>query len=199
MSFTLGKLAKCLVKLSSVSVNAAQKATCYVAASFIDDSKTKRSLQKVSNQISSVIEDMSVPVSDFAETAIDGTVVLAGDATGFAAKKVFELCNASPETIESAERCGKIVGKAAVGFAIGNVAASGMLSSLSATGTAGAASTTSGLAALGGSMQAGITATQVITSATTLCAAFTSKDKNANKLPVAENYQTIEDHSDEEK
>lgn len=199
MAFTFGKIAKNIIKLSSVSVDAAQKAAFYVAASFIDDAKTKKSLQKVSDQISSTIEDVSVPVSDFAETAIDGTIVLAGDATGLAAKKVCEFCDASPETVETAEKCGKFIGKAAVGFAIGNVAATGVVSSLSATGTAGAAATTSGLAALGGGMQAGITATNAITAATTLCAALTPEDKDNAKLPAAEKYQAIENHSKEEK
>ncbi len=199
MAFTFGKLAKNIIKLSSVSVDAAQKATFYVAVNFVNNTKTKKSLQKVSNQISSTIEEISVPVSDFAETAIDGTIVLAGDATGLAAKKVCEFCDASPDVVETAEKYGKFVGKAAVGFAIGNIAAVGVVSSLSATGTVGAAATTSGLAALGGGMQAGITATNAITAATTLCAALTSKDKDNNKLPTTENYQAIENHSEGEK
>lgn len=199
MALTFGKLAKNIIKLSSVSVDAAQKATFYVASRFTNNPETKRSLQKVSDQISSTIEDVSVPVSDFAETAIDGTIVAAGNATGLAVKKVCEFCDASPETVKTAEECGKFVGKAAVGFAIGNIASGGIISSLSATGTAGAAATTSGLAALGGSMQAGITAGQAITAATTLCAAFTSENKDNNTLPATENYQALEDHTEEEK
>ncbi|MBR1944910.1 MAG: hypothetical protein IJ846_01265 [Alphaproteobacteria bacterium] len=199
MAFTFGKLAKNIIKLSSVSVDAAQKAAFYVAANFIDNPHTKKSLQKVSDQISSTIENVSVPVSDLAESTIDGTIVAAGNATGLAAKKVCEFCDASPEVVETAEKYGKFVGKAAVGFAIGNIAAAGVVSSLSATGTAGAAATTSGLAALGGGMQAGITAANAITAATTLCAALTSEDKDNNKLPAAERLQAIEDHSKEEK
>lgn len=199
MAFTFGKLAKNIIKLSSVSVDATQKAAFYVAANFIDNPHTKKSLQKVSDKISSTIENVSVPVSDLAERTIDGTIVAAGNATGLAAKKVCEFCDASPEVVETAEKYGKFVGKAAVGFAIGNIAAAGVVSSLSATGTAGAAATTSGLATLGGGMQAGITATNAITAATTLCAALTPEDKDCNKLPAAENYQAIEDHSEEEK
>lgn len=199
MSFTFGKLAKNIVKLSFLSVDAAQKATCYVAANFIDNPQTRKSLQKVSNQISSTMEDVSVPVSDFAENAIDGTIIFAGDVTGLAAKKVCEFCDASPEVVKTAEQYGKTVGKAAVGFAIGNIAASGIVSSLSATGTAGAAATTSGLASLGGGMQAGITASNAITAATTLCAAVTSENKGDDSLPITEKYSVIEDRSDEEK
>ncbi len=151
MPFTFGKLAKNLIKLSCITVDATQKSACYIASNFTNSYKTRKSLQKFSNQISDAINDVSVPVSDFAENVIDGSVVLAGDLTGEAAKKVCELCDASPETITAAEKYGKVIGKAAVGFAIGNVAASGLTSALSATGTAGAAATTSGLAALGGS------------------------------------------------
>lgn len=197
MPFTFGKLAKNLIKLSCVTVDATQKGACYIAANFTNSYKTRKSLQKFSDQISNAINNVSVPVSDFAENVIDGGVVLAGDLTGEAAKKVCELCDASPETITAAEKYGKVIGKAAVGFAIGNVAASGLTSALSATGTAGAAATTSGLAALGGSMQTGITAANAITAASTVCAVLTPKDKDSNKLPESENYQSIENHSDE--
>ena len=199
MAFTFGKLAKNIIKLSSVSVDATQKAAFYVASSFTDNPHTKKSLQKVSDQISSTIEDVSVPVSDFAETTIDGTIIFAGDATGLAVKKVCEMCDASPETVKTAEQYGKIVGKAAVGFAIGNIAAAGVVSSLSATGTAGAAATTSGLATLGGGMQAGITASNLMTATTTLCAALTPEEKKKEKIPAAEKHQAIENHSGEEK
>lgn len=197
MPFTFGKLAKNLIKLSCITVDATQKSACYIASNFTNSYKTRKSLQKFSNQISDAINDVSVPVSDFAENVIDGSVVLAGDLTGEAAKKVCELCDASPETITAAEKYGKVIGKAAVGFAIGNVAASGLTSALSATGTAGAAATTSGLAALGGSMQTGITAANAITAASTVCAVLTPKDTDCGKLPEPDNYQSIENHSDE--
>lgn len=196
MPFTFGKLAKNLIKLSCITVDATQKSACYIASNFTNSYKTRKSLQKFSNQISDAINDVSVPVSDFAENVIDGSVVLAGDLTGEAAKKVCELCDASPETITAAEKYGKVIGKAAVGFAIGNVAASGLTSALSATGTAGAAATTSGLAALGGGMQAGITASQAITAATTLCAVMTPDEKEKKALPKNEEIKLISNKED---
>lgn len=197
MAFTFGKLTKNLIKLSCITVDAAQKAVCYVTADFIDNPENKKSLQKFSNQISDAINDVSVPVSNFAEDVIDGSVNLAGDITGGVTKKVCELCDASPETIAAAEKYGKFAGKAALGFAMGNLAASGLTSALSATGTAGAVATTSGLAALGGSMQTGITAANAITAASTVCAVLTPKDTDCGKLPEPDNYQSIENHSDE--
>lgn len=196
MAFTFGKLTKNLIKLSCITVDAAQKAVCYVTADFIDNPENKKSLQKFSNQISDAINDVSVPVSDFAEDVIDGSVNLAGDITGGVTKKVCELCDASPETIAAAEKYGKVIGKAAVGFAIGNVAASGLTSALSATGTAGAAATTSGLAALGGGMQVGITASQAITAATTLCAVMTPDEKEKKALPKNEEIKLISNKED---
>ena len=196
MAFTFGKLAKNLIKLSCITVDAAQKAACYVTADFIDSPESKESIQKFSNQISDAINDVSIPVSNFAEDVIDGSVVLAGDITGSVTKKVCEMCDASPETVAAAEKYGKFAGKVAVGFAIGNVAASGLTSALSATGTAGAAATTSGLAALGGGMQTGITASQAITVATTLCAAMTPDEKGKQALPKNEEIKLISNKED---
>ncbi len=197
MAFTFGKLAKNLIKLSCITVDAAQKAACYVTADFIDSPENKKSLQKFSNQISDAINDVSVPVSNFAEDVIDGGVILAGDITGCVAKTVCEICDASPETVATAEKYGKFVGKVAVGFAIGNAAASGLTSALSATGTAGAAATTSGLAALGGGMQAGITASQAITATTTVCAAMTPDKKEKQALSKNEEIKLINNKKDE--
>lgn len=197
MAFTLGNFAKKIIRLSGTTANATQKAACYMASSFVDSPETKKSIQKFSNKISETIDDISMPVSEFAENVIDGTIVLAGNVTGSTAKKVCEMCDASPETSQKAEQYGKFVGRVAVGALIGNAAAGGLTSALSATGTAGAAATSSGLATLGGTMHGGIAVSNVITETSMLCAAKTAEKDTVKEQPKNENVEQIEFKKDE--
>lgn len=203
MAFTLGNFAKEIIRLSGATVNATQKAACNTASFFVNSPETKKSIQKFSNKISETIDDISTPVSNFAGNVIDGTIVFAGNITGSTAKKVCEMCDASPETSQKAEQYGKFVGRVAVGALIGSVTAGGLTSALSTTGTAGAAATSSGLATLGGTMQGGIAVSDVITGATMLCAAKTGENNTvvesntAKELPKNENIKQVEFKKDE--
>ena len=191
MAFTLGNFAKKIIRLSGATVNATQKAACNTASFFVNSPETKKSIQKFSNKISETIDDISTPVSNFAGNVIDGTIILAGNLTGSTAKKVCEMCDASPETSQKAEQYGKFVGRVAVGALIGSVTAGGLTSALSTTGTAGAAATSSGLATLGGTMQGGIAVSNVITGTSMLCAAKTAEKDTGKEQPKNENVEQI--------
>lgn len=200
MKFSFGGMAGGIVKLAFSATDAVQKGACSVAEAFVDDKETKKMIREKSDLISNAVQNVSKPVSKFTEEAIDTTIIVAGELTGKTAKTVCEICDASPETTQKAEQYGKIVGKAAAGYAIGALAVPSLISSAAVEGTAGASAITSGLAGLGAGagMSGGMAVAEAIVAGTTLVGALTPEVEIDYSHLLENPNDNNDEHSDEQ-
>ncbi|MCQ2966598.1 MAG: hypothetical protein MJ250_07690 [Alphaproteobacteria bacterium] len=186
MSFSFGGIAGGIIKLAFTTTDTLQKGVCTAAENIVHDEDLKQKIKSKSNIISNAVQEISQPVSQFAEKAIDGTILIAGELAGNAAKTTCVVCGASKEFTDKAEKCAKIVGKAAVGYAIGAEAVSLIASGLA--GSSSASAITSGLSTLGGGsiatggggMIAGIHASNLIVGTSMLVGANTKPPEYSN-------------------
>ena len=185
MKFSMGRAIGYVIGATGMAVDALQKGTCSVIGEIVDNN-TKKSIDDISEELSDSIKGGTKSLSKIAEITIDTPVILAGEISGGVAKKTCELCGVDLETTNQIEQYSKIVGKGLAGYMIGDFIASNLTDALAAPDTVGASEITSGLAGLGGSLAAGISACEFICSTTTLAGALTNEevpDLSAELLP----------------
>ena len=146
MKFTMGYAANLLTKATLSGAEQLTKGVGWAVSQAISD----KTFQEKANQLANNIKKNSEIISNKAESMVDKTIIGVGNATGYVCKETAKAMGASPENVRKAEEIGNSVGKVATGCAVGVAATSVLISSLAASGTAGAASFTSGLATLGG-------------------------------------------------
>lgn len=159
----LGKIAKgagnaaCFI--GGVSIGIAGEAAGSVAKAIGADKNKCGAFIKATDNIGSSVIDASSKVGKFAEKSVDKAFEISGEAAGFIAGTAAAIGGASDETIKKAEKVGKVVGSAALGFVVGDVIGGAVTSiaagGVASTGTAisslhGAAASSATLANIGG-------------------------------------------------
>lgn len=160
------------------------KSATICADKFIKDDGKKEKIKSISYNFSKKIDENKEIYSEKAKDLTDNIVVKSGDMSGKIAKKLAEELNKKGYEVseENFENAGKTIGKSAIGCVVGFVATSSAISLVATAGTAGAAATTSGLAALGiatggGGMIGGLATSAVFTTTSVVLANIAEKKK----------------------
>lgn len=185
MKFTMGNALGHLTKITLLGASHITKGIGAISNKVIKDEIKQREFQDKTNKISEAIKENSDGISDKVCSSVDNVIIKSGDIAGNISKTIATKMSASEETIQKAEKIGKMAGKVAVGGGIGIATSAALISGLAASGTAGAAATTSGLAALGGGsiaaggagMAGGIAVASAITATTAVAANNTTKEE----------------------
>lgn len=189
MKFTVGNTLGSLTKITLLGASRVTKGIGIISNKVIKDEIKQKEFQEKTEKLSETIKNSSDGISNKVCSSVDNVIVKSGDIAGNISKKMAVSMNASEETVQKAEKIGKVVGKAAVGGGIGIATSVALVSGLAASGTVGASVTTSGLAALGGGsvaaggagMVGGIAVASAITATTAVAASNAKSEENVKQ------------------
>lgn len=197
MKFTYGYFANRLTKMTLSGAEQLTKGVGWAVSKAISD----ETFQEKANQLANSIKKNSENISNKAGDIVDNTITGVGNVTGYVCKEAATVMGASQENIQKAEKIGNSVGKVATGCAVGVAATSVLISSLAASGTAGAASFSSGLAALGGGSVAtgglGMVGGGVVATGIVAASAIAAHNAKKPEEPPEISEETVEFNVDE--